>query len=308
MGMNRSLSLARAEQRNIGGLQTLVPDRLAELCQNVAAGEMSREDYVCEQERLLEPYRVEWKKALLCDGETDLRASLLKEVAAYYHDSNLTDIDRSCDLAVDTLKSEWERTVDSRQRSSIERFYETEAHIYDLINWHTLRDDSGPLAYVLALQIARSHNIRNCLDFGSGVGSGGLLFCRADIDTTLADISTTLLDFAQWRFDRRRVRGRFVDLKDMPLPEGRFDMILAMDVFEHLVDPVEVVKQLWCAMKPGGLLFARIHAEMSPSHPQHIVEDFGPTFTRMEELGFVETWRDRTLWGHLLFQKCDSPL
>jgi len=245
---------------------------------------------------------------LLCDGETELRTSLLKEVGAYYHASDLTEIDRSCNLAVDTLKSEWKTTVDPRQRSSIESFYETKTHIYDLINWHTLRDDSGPLAYVVALQIARAHSVRSCLDFGSGVGSGGLLFCRADIDTTLADISTTLLDFARWRFDLRRLPARFVDLKDTPLPESSFDMILAMDVFEHLVDPVEVVQQLWRAMKPGGLLFARIHAAIDPSHPQHIVEDFGPTLARMEQLGFMEKWCDRALWGNVLFQKCGSPI
>ena len=57
------------------------------------------------------------------------------------------------------------------------------------------------------------------------------------------------------------------------------------------------------ALRQGGLLFARIHAETDPSHPQHIAEDFGPTFARMAELGFVEKWRDRALWGHVLFQK-----
>jgi 2-polyprenyl-3-methyl-5-hydroxy-6-metoxy-1,4-benzoquinol methylase len=286
----------------------LVPDRMAKLWQRVEAGQMSPEDCIREQEVLLEPYRAEWTKALLWNAETDLRASLLKEVAAYYRVSDLAHIDRSCDLAVDTLKSEWQETVDPRQRSSIESFYETKTHIYDLMNWHTLRDDSGPLAYVVALQIARAHSVRSCLDFGSGVGSGGLLFSHADIDTTLADISTTLLDFARWRFDLRRVQARFVDLKDTFLPESSFDMILAMDVFEHLVDPVEVVQRLWRAIKPGGLLFARIHAAVDPSHPQHVVEDFGPTFAKMEQLGFMEKWRDRALWGHILFQKCGSPI
>ncbi len=258
----------------------LVPDRMAKLWQRVESGQMSPEDCVREQEVLLEPYRIEWGKALLCDGETELRNSLLKEVGAYYHASDLTEIDRSCNLAVDTLKSEWKTTVDPQQRSSIESFYETKTHIYDLINWHTLRDDSGPLAYVVALQIARAHSVRSCLDFG----------------------------FARWRFDLRRLPARFVDLKATPLPESSFDMILAMDVFEHLVDPVEVVQQLWRAMKPGGLLFARIHAAIDPSHPQHIVEDFGPTFARMEQLGFMEKWCDRALWGHVLFQKCGSPI
>ncbi len=38
-------------------------------------------------------------------------------------------------------------------------------------------------------------------------------------------------------------------------------MILAMDVFEHLTDPVGVVESLWGGLKPVALLFARIHAE-----------------------------------------------
>ena len=281
----------------------LVPDRMAQLWQRVEAGEISSADCVREQESLLEPYRLEWKRALLCDGETDLRASLLREVAHYYNVSDLAEIDRSCSRAVDTLKSDWHRVVDPRQRSSIEDFYENKTHIYELINWHTLRDDTGPLAYVVALQIARDHNVRSCLDFGSGVGSGALLFGRANIEMTLADISTTLLDFARWRFHLRSLPAHFVDLNSTPLPDGAFDMILAMDVFEHLVDPVEAVERLWRALKQGGLLFARIHAETDPSHPQHIAADFGPTFNRMAEMGFVEKWRDRALWGHLLFQK-----
>jgi len=283
----------------------LVPDRMAELWQRVEAGEMSSADCVRGQEQLLEPYRVEWKKALLCQGETDLRASLLREVADYYNLSDLAEIERSCNCAVDTLKSDWHTTVDRRQRSSVESFYENKTHIYDLINWHTLRDDTGPLAYVVALEIARGHDVRSCLDFGSGVGSGALLFRRANIETTLADISTTLLDFARWRFHLRSLPAHFVDLNSTSLPEAAFDMILAMDVFEHLVDPTETVEQLWRALKQGGLLFARIHAEADPSHPQHIAEDFGPTFARMAELGFVEKWRDRALWGHILFQKTD---
>jgi SAM-dependent methyltransferase len=276
---------------------------MAELWQRVEAGEMSSADCVREQGQLLEPYRAEWKRALLCDGETDLRASLLREVADYYNVSDLAEIDRSCSRAVDTLKLDWHAMVNPRQRSSIESFYENKTHIYDLINWHTLGDDTGPLAYVVALQIARDHNVHSCLDFGSGVGSGALLFGRANIEMTLADISTTLLDFARWRFHLRSLPAHFVDLNSAPLPDGAFDMILAMDVFEHLVDPVAAVEQLWRALKQGGLLFARIHAETDPSHPQHIAEDFGPTFKRMAELDFVERWRDRALWGHLLFEK-----
>lgn len=142
------------------------------------------------------------------------------------------------------------------------------------------------------------------MDFGSGVGAGALLFIRAGIEMTLADISTTLLSFARWRIAVRRLQARFVDLKQEAIPVAEFDMILAMDVFEHLVDPVAAIDQLYSALKPGGLLFARIHAEIDADRPQHIVRDFAPTFRRMDEIGLVEKWADQWLWGHQLFQKC----
>jgi hypothetical protein len=48
------------------------------------------------------------------------------------------------------------------------------------------------LNLVLLQQIARKHHVQTCLDFGSGVGSGALLFTRTGVAMTLADISTTL--------------------------------------------------------------------------------------------------------------------
>ena len=246
----------------------LLPDRLAGLWRNVEASHLSREDFVQEQERLLGLYRLEWERALLCNGETDLRTSLLHEVACYYGISDITKTEYRCDLAVDTLKREWKTKVDLGEHFSIELFYESPTHIYDLINWHSLKDDNDPLAYVLALNIARSVNVQRCLDFGSGVGSGALLFCFNDIHMTLADISTNLLDFARWRITQRGLVARFLDLKKSSLADAKFDMILAMDVFEHLENPVEAVSSLWRAMRHGGLLFARIHAEMDSNHPQ----------------------------------------
>jgi len=281
----------------------LLPDRLREVWGKADTGHLSREAACAEQEQLLDGYRAQWRGALLCDGEADLRTSLLQEVAAYYNLADLAEVERRFSNAVETMRHEWQEQIDPHQRVSIESFYQNVAMVYDLMGWHSLRDDTGPLAYVLGLEIARTHGVQTCLDFGSGVGSGALLFARAGIEMTLADISTTLLDFARWRFTRRGLAARFLDLNDAPLPNSGFDMVLAMDVFEHLVDPVETVERLRRALRPGGLLFARIQVEDAGTHPQHIVRDFAPTFARMEELGLVQTWQDTWLWGHQLFEK-----
>jgi len=281
----------------------LLPDRLREVWSEADAGHLSREAAFVAQEQLLDGYRTAWRNALLIDGEMDLRTSLLCEVAAYYEIDNLAEVEQRCVNAVATMRCEWEEYIDPRQRASVESFYQSATMVYDLMGWHSLQNDTGPLAYVLGLEIARAHHVQICLDFGSGVGSGALLFARAGIAMMLADISTTLLAFAHWRFARRGLSAHFLDLNQTPLPTASFDMVLAMDVFEHLADPVDAAERLWQALRPGGLLFARIQVEDAGTHPQHIVRDFGPTFTRLRELGFVQTWQDTWLWGHQLFEK-----
>jgi len=111
------------------------------------------------------------------------------------------------------------------------------------------------------------------------------------------------LRFSAWRFRLRNLTAGYIDLKQSHLPIQEFDIITAMDVFEHLSDPVETVEKLWDALKTGGFLYARISAEPDEDRPLHIVRDFEPTFERMRTLGFVEVWRDEWLWGHQIFRK-----
>jgi 2-polyprenyl-3-methyl-5-hydroxy-6-metoxy-1,4-benzoquinol methylase len=253
---------------------------------------------------LLAEYRQTWERALILNGHHDLQESLLAELGRYTQCEEVAEVQRRCEHAVASLKREWENTVQAADRQSIERFYdESQAMLYELTGWHTLSEDVSPLAYVLALRFAQQHGCRSYLDFGSGVGSGGILFARHGLQATLADISSSLLRFSAWRLSIRKLSAQYIDLKVSKLPNEGFDVITAMDVFEHLSDPVEAVEKLWKALKPGGFLYARISAEPDEARPQHIVEDFAPTFERMRALGFVEVWRDEWLWGHQVFQK-----
>jgi SAM-dependent methyltransferase len=282
----------------------LLPDELKDLWQAVDRHELTVEAFTREQERLLAGYRRTWEDALRLEGHGDLRESLLAELGVYTRCSDLAEVERLCTHAVATLKQEWQATVTSDEPQSIERFYdESPTTMYELMWWHSLGEDASPLAYVTALHLARERGCRHYLDFGAGVGSGGILFARHGFDVTLADISSTLLQFTSWRLGRRNLPATYVDLKTSPLARDAFDFVTAMDVFEHLVDPVSTVEQLAEALKPGGLLFARIAAEPDVDRPQHIVQDFEPTFARLRSLGFTEVWRDAWLWGHQVFQK-----
>ncbi len=284
-------------------MAALLPDRLKNLWGSVEHSQLTAEEATREQERLIDEHRAVWEHALRLDGLQSLEGSLLDELAAYFSGLDRAKLRRRCTEATSRLKSDWHQGGGHDERA-VERFYDlNEGHIFDLMWWHTLRDDLAPLAYVVALDFARGHGRRRHLDFGSGVGSGAILFARHGLATSLADISSTLLGFARWRFAQRGLPATFIDLKTSTLPNEAFDLITAMDVFEHLTDPVATVDQLSAALKVGGYIFGRFAAEPDDERPQHIVFDFAPTLARFEALGFVQVWRDEWLWGHHVFQK-----
>jgi 2-polyprenyl-3-methyl-5-hydroxy-6-metoxy-1,4-benzoquinol methylase len=285
-------------------MEKLLADKLKELWQRVEEKELLTEEFTVKQEDGLAEYRKIWSDALLLGGTHDLQQSLIRELGLYMECEDSAEIELRCSRAVENLADQWRGKVDPTDRKSVEDFYnETKEEIYELMWWHTLSDDLSPLAYVTALHFALRHGCRSCLDFGAGVGSGSLLFARHGLEVALADISSPLLEFSQWRFELRGLLGEFFDLKARGLPTESFDIVTAMDVFEHLADPVEAVEKLWNVLKRGGFLFGRFHAEPDQDRPVHIVRDFEPSFRRLRELGFVEVWRDDWLWGQQVFQK-----
>jgi SAM-dependent methyltransferase len=139
---------------------------------------------------------------------------------------------------------------------------------------------------------------KDSLDFGVGVGSGGLLFFRHGFTIALPIFRSTLLDFSRRGLKAPGIPATFIDLKASELPAGEYDFITAMDVFEHVVEPEKAVEPVAAALRSGGILFGRFHAEPGENRPSHIARDFGPTCDRLAELGFEECWRDDWLWGH----------
>ncbi len=195
-------------------MEKLLPDQLKALWQAVDQKQLTVDAFMSEQDRLLAAYRQTWEQALLLGRYKGLSESLLAELGSYMGCADMAEIQGQCVHAVATLKAEWHGKVNPSDRQSIEQFYDaSQATIYDLMWWHTLCDDASPLAYVTALHFTRQQGCRSYLDFGTGVGSGGILFARHGLEVTLADISSTLLGFSQWRLDRRRLPAAYVDLK-----------------------------------------------------------------------------------------------
>ena len=286
---------------------SLVPDRLVQLWAEIESGKRPQDDLLRMQERWLDEYQLTWRDALLLPGAADLPASICTEISTILQVDDPAEVRRRCQAAVLAMKQEWEETVTGEKDSEVIEYYDrSQSYSYELMWWHSLDEDLSPLAYVSALHLALKEPGRAYLDFGAGVGSGGILFARHGFEVSLADISSTLQDFARRRLESRGVPACYLDLKSQSLPSQAYDFVTAMDVFEHIAHPEEAVHQLAPAIRPGGILFGRFSSEDDPDRPSHIARDFGPAFQALEALGFEECWRDKWLWGHQAFQRVRS--
>jgi SAM-dependent methyltransferase len=285
-------------------LSGIGPSGLVKLWHAVERGEVGREDHGKAADALLADYRRRWQDALLAAGESDLARSILVEIGRYRGIADLAAVRAACDGSLAELKRTWLSEVGEGAAAAVARYYDTsDRMIEELMWWHRVEDDTSPLSYVAALDVALAHPGRGYLDFGSGVGSGGLLFAAAGFRATLADISTVLQDFCRWRLAAHDRAAALVDLKAAALPDRAFDFVTAMDVFEHLSDPVGAVEKLDRALKPGGVLFGRFAGDDDDDRPQHIVHDFAPVFRRLDALGYRQIWEDKWFWGHQAFRK-----
>jgi 2-polyprenyl-3-methyl-5-hydroxy-6-metoxy-1,4-benzoquinol methylase len=214
----------------------------------------------------------EWSWALSRDRHLSLLDNLLNEICAYFQVSREFALERG-KAGDKMLQAEW-RAQNPQTVQQIADFYKSsDTYIYELLYWHTCVEDTRPLLYVPAVRLAHAVGALDYLDFGSGAGSQALLFARHGISVTLADIAPQMLDFCRWRFARHDLPAQFIDLNTTALPDGAFDFITAMEVLEHVPDPLKTMRMLVKALKPGGFIYFSAPFHHDELRPMHIVTD-----------------------------------
>jgi mycofactocin glycosyltransferase len=228
-----------------------------------------------------------WRRALLLPGETDLLASATKELSDYFGITPKAAEERARE-GVRRTRDAWNASPRGT-RKEIEEFYNTsEDYIFELVHWHATLSEAETLANVAALEIAERTGVRRYLDFGGGVGANLLLFAASGIEVGDADISDTLLAFARWRLERRGVRATFFDLKSETLPAGAFDLLTAVDVLEHVPDPVATLGAALPALSPRGLAIVALGFGFDPDRPMHLVHSPRKFLSGVRALGLEQ--------------------
>jgi len=117
------------------------------------------------------------------------------------------------------------------------------------------------------------------LDYGCGVSDIGLLFSSFGAEVTIADLDNLRLDFTIWRFKKRGFHPKVVRIPDTEaypkLPESTFDLIIATELFEHVRDPLRLLKNFTKALTNSGYLFDSMGGKFERDRrPQHLKEAF----------------------------------
>ena len=87
------------------------------------------------------------------------------------------------------------------------------------------------------------------LDFGCGMG-GLVDHCRRELGVDAVGHEEG------WAADQARRRGLpTLDEDELRAQEGTFDVVTAIEVMEHIPDPVEALRAIRRLLRPGGLLF-----------------------------------------------------
>lgn len=97
------------------------------------------------------------------------------------------------------------------------------------------------------------------LDYGCGTATLALAWKRdfaPDAHLYLADIDNLSKRFLEWRMGRKPVRHvELVSIDLQGIPDAGLDVIICLDVLEHLSQPSEVFLSFDRKLKRGGLLF-----------------------------------------------------
>ncbi len=140
------------------------------------------------------------------------------------------------------------------------KFFEVETSHW----WFVARQEI--VHHIVRTQTSLTHGA-NVLDVGCGTGAVLASFSK-DFNAFGTDTSPLAIEYCK----QRRIEKAFVcSLDTFPFPNLRFDLILLLDVIEHIDDDQGIVNQAARLLKPGGYLLITVPAyEFLWSHHDEI--------------------------------------
>jgi 2-polyprenyl-3-methyl-5-hydroxy-6-metoxy-1,4-benzoquinol methylase len=126
-------------------------------------------------------------------------------------------------------------------------------------------------------------SVKNFYDAGSGFGQYSYFVAKnfPQVSVYGVDVKDEQIDDCKRFFQNAGLRNASFAIEDLTKINHRekFDAILSVDVMEHILDDVQVFKNFYTAMKPGGTLIVNTPSHLAEDHDhdheegEHFVEE-----------------------------------
>jgi cyclopropane-fatty-acyl-phospholipid synthase len=135
-------------------------------------------------------------------------------------------------------------------------------------------DDSLAAAEERALAVTAEHarlaDGQDILELGCGWGSLSLWMARQFPHSRILSVSNSASqrEFILQRARRGGLENLAVDVADMNdfLPHGRFDRVVSVEMFEHMINWRPLLQRMRSALRPDGFLFLHVFTHKSASY------------------------------------------
>lgn len=128
-----------------------------------------------------------------------------------------------------------------------------------------------------------------CLDVGCGDGGTSGVWLKEHAASYVGvDISENALRDARARgLDVRRI----ADAGQLPFPDGSVDVVVCVEVLEHLFEPLAAVREMMRVLAPGGVLIATV-PNVAYWRRRVDLAMFGRWHPMGDSLSVEQPWRD----------------
>jgi len=151
----------------------------------------------------------------------------------------------------------------------IDYYANTDAFLFGGVVWNR-NPNKLAMRQWIGRYLAREDRTLRVLAYGDGPGFDSLYLALCGHEVTYFEVSDRLVRFAERIFRLSNAPVHVVTRED-DLPEGAFDVVLCLDVLEHLPDPSAELARLVRCVQPGGRLI--VHAPfffVSRHMPTHL--------------------------------------
>lgn len=137
-------------------------------------------------------------------------------------------------------------------------FYEsTDAFFYELVVWNRSAEKNRQRRWILRFFRRHAPAATSVLCYGDGLGFDGAFLRQAGYRVTCFEVSPRYRAFAERVFAEAGVEVEWID-DERDLAGRTFDVVVCLDVLEHVPDPPALVARLAGMLAAAGLLV--VHA------------------------------------------------